>query len=36
VLKDFNKAQKWQLKGPLATSKWHALLAYSGCHHGKM
>jgi len=24
------------LKGPLATSKWHTLLVYSGCHHGKM
>jgi len=24
------------LKGPLATSKWHALLVYSGCHHGRM
>jgi len=23
-------------KVPLATSKWHALLVYSGCHHGKM
>ena len=23
------------LKGPLATSKWHTLLVYSGCRHGK-
>jgi len=30
------KAPKWHLKGLLATSKWHALLVYSGCQHGKM
>jgi len=30
------KAPKWHLKGLLATSKWHALLVYSGCCHGKM
>jgi len=30
------KAPKWHLKGLLATSKWHALTVYSGCHHGKM
>jgi len=29
------KALKWHLKGLQTTSKWHALLVYSGCHHGK-
>jgi len=27
---------KHQLKGVLATSKWHVLIVYSGCCHGKM
>jgi len=43
VLKEFFKvpcghikAPKWHLKGQIATSKWHALLVYSGCRHGKM
>jgi len=30
------KALPGHLKGPLATSKWHALLVYSCCCHGKM
>ena len=30
------KSPPGHLKGLLAISKWHALLVYSGCHHGKM
>jgi len=31
-----SKHQPGHLKGLLATSKWHALLVYSGCRHGEM
>jgi len=36
VLCGHNKVSPGHLEAPLATSKWHALLVYSGCRHGKM